>query len=96
MRGPYDEKVIRQNCDRQDINKLPAEEGAVKVAAFLDEVRLDICFDANSDDADDQEEDDHEPLNVIRDEGDAEAAERGVNCCNEGFDDEGGEAIQAC
>lgn len=57
---------------------------------------LNICFDTNGDDAYEQEEDDHSALNVVGDEGDAEATERGVDCCYEGFDDEGGEAIQAC
>ena len=52
-------------------------------------------LNANSDDANYDQTDDHGALDVIGDEADAEAAGCGVQGCDEAFDNNGRQAIEA-
>ena len=51
-------------------------------------------FDTDGDDAEDDKANDHGALDVVGDEGDAEAAEGGVNSCDGAFDDYCWETIE--
>ena len=61
----------------------------------MDERAVDVCFDAHGDHAEDDETNDHCPLNHISYEADTEAANGGVDRRGSTLDDDWGKTIKA-
>lgn len=70
----YQEEVIRQDGDWEDVKELPSQEGGLQQAGGLDQRRVNVNLDADGDGGDRDKADDHGSLDVVGDERDLESS----------------------
>lgn len=70
----YQEEVVGQDGDWEDVKELPSQEGGLQQAGRLDQRRVNIDLDADGDGGDRDKADDHGSLDVVGDEGDLESS----------------------
>jgi hypothetical protein len=75
VRGTYQEEVVGEDGDGEDVDELPAEEVALGEAGGFDQAGVDVDLDADGDGGDEDEAHDHGSLDVVGEEGNFETSD---------------------